>query len=171
LVTAHRRESFGKPLEELFHAVRVLADQMPNLTVLAPLHPNPNVRLAGKILEGHPRIHACEPLDFPTFVAAMMRANLILSDSGGVQEEAPVLGTPVLVTRDNTERPEGLLPGMVELVGTDEARILARATALLATADQPRKPRYLYGDGRASERIVEILTTGRLTSGEFVATL
>ena len=158
LVTAHRRESFGPPMERVFRAIRTLADARPNLTVLLPLHPNPQVRAMAGILADHPRIHLTEPLNYPQFVMSMARANLILTDSGGVQEEAPALGTPVLVTRDNTERPEAVLCGATELVGTDETRIVSRAAALLDLGENNRIVRNVYGDGTASEQIAEVLS-------------
>jgi len=160
LVTAHRRESFGPPLEQVFRAVVTLTEERPNLTALVPLHPNPNVRAAAKVFEGHAHVHAIEPMEYPDFVAAMARADLILTDSGGIQEEAPALGKPVLVTRETTERPEGVEAGAAELVGTDAVRIVARATALL-TNPPPRQPVYLYGDGQASTRIAQLLRYGR----------
>ena len=160
LVTAHRRESFGPPLEQVFRAVVALTRSHPDLVALVPLHPNPNVRAAAKVLAEQPRIRVVEPLDYPDFVAAMVRADVILSDSGGVQEEAPVLGKPVLVTRETTERPEGVAAGAAELVGTDAVRIVARVTALLAEPPGTRKPVFLYGDGKASERIVQTLREG-----------
>lgn len=163
LVTAHRRESFGGPLEDVFRAVVALTAARPNLTAVVPLHPNPNVRAAARVLDGHPRVHTPAPLAYPEFVAAMVRADVILTDSGGVQEEAPCLGTPVLVVRETTERPEGVAAGAVELVGTDPARIVARATALL-DRPPPRTPVFLYGDGRASGRIAQVLVRGSMTA-------
>jgi UDP-N-acetylglucosamine 2-epimerase (non-hydrolysing) len=163
LVTAHRRESFGPGMERICRAIRRLVDDEPALHALYPVHPNPNVReVAARVLGGHPRVHLTAPLDYPDFVRALSTARLILTDSGGVQEEAPALGKRVLVLRETTERPEGVAADVAELVGTDEDRIVARAKALLAegassTAVSP------YGDGRASERIVEVLKTGRLT--------
>jgi UDP-N-acetylglucosamine 2-epimerase (non-hydrolysing) len=164
LVTAHRRESFGPPLERVFAAVAALADRRPDVRVLIPLHPNPNVRAAARALEGRPRIDLIEPLDYPDFVTAMLAADVIITDSGGVQEEAPALGKAVLVIRETTERPEGLAVGAAELVGTDPERILARAAALL-DGGAARKPLTVYGDGRASERIAEVLCTGKLPEG------
>ncbi len=159
LVTAHRRESFGAPLANVFRAVAALAAAHPDLTAVVPLHPNPNVRAAADVLAGLPRVHLLPPLAYPEFVAAMVRADVIVTDSGGVQEEAPCLGTPVLVVRETTERPEGVAAGAAELVGTDPARIVARATALLAHPPA-RTPRFLYGDGKAAERIAGVLVGG-----------
>jgi UDP-N-acetylglucosamine 2-epimerase (non-hydrolysing) len=160
LVTAHRRESFGPPLEQVFRAVVALARGREDLSVLIPLHPNPNVRAAARVLAGQPRVHVVEPLEYPDFVAAMARADVILTDSGGVQEEAPVLGKPVLVTRETTERPEGVAAGLAELVGTDAGRIVERVTALLAAPAGGREPAFLYGDGSAAARIVQVLRDG-----------
>ena len=165
LLTAHRRESFGDGLVRICQAVLHLLSQHPNLHILYPVHPNPNVQEAAqKYLAGHPRIFLCAPLEYPGFVAALAAADLILTDSGGVQEEAPALGKRVLVLRETTERPEGIDAGVAELVGTDVDKIVTRATALLqgnAPKDRVLSP---YGDGRASERIVEVLKTGALHS-------
>ncbi len=163
LITTHRRESFGEPQIRVFTALRELADRFPDLRLLFPVHPNPNVRdLVGKHLGNHPRIHLCAPLGYLDFLHAMKRSFFILSDSGGVQEEAPTLKKPVLVLRDVTERPEGLDSGALKLVGTDGQRILTEATALLtdpgAYAAMTRNPNP-YGDGRASERIIDRILT------------
>jgi UDP-N-acetylglucosamine 2-epimerase len=163
LVTAHRRESFGPGLERICRALLTLIDRHPGLRVLFPVHPNPSV--SGTVraaLGGHGRVHLAPPLDYPDFVAAMTAADLILTDSGGVQEEAPALGKRVLVLRDTTERPEGVAAGAAELVGTDEAVIVARASAWLAAGGSAPAAASPYGDGRACERIVEALKTGRL---------
>lgn len=161
LVTAHRRENFGAPFERVCRAIRHLAEQRPDIQFLYPVHPNPNVRdVAARMLGTHPRIHLSEPLDYCRFVAAMKHAHFILTDSGGVQEEAPALGKPVLVLRDETERPEAVAAGVVRLVGTDFDRIVAESTRLLddsahyASMAHGASP---YGDGRAAERIVAAL--------------
>ncbi len=167
LVIAHRRESFGEQLERVFRSVAELTAADDRLVALVPLHPNPRVRDAARTLAGRPRVAVTGPLDYPDFVAAMIRADCILTDSGGVQEEAPALGVPVLVTRDTTERPEGVAAGVAELVGTDPARIVARVAAVLR-ANAPRRPVHVYGDGQASERIAQILTTGQLNMPPFV---
>ena len=118
LVTAHRRENFGDPFREICRAIRQLAETNPDVQVLYPVHPNPNVKdVAQELLGGCPGITLCPPLDYLPFVGAMQRAYLILSDSGGVQEEAPALGKPVLVLRQETERPEAVDAGVVKLVG------------------------------------------------------
>lgn len=168
LVTAHRRESFGPPLEQVFRAVVALTESHPDLTALVPLHPNPNVRAAAKVLADRPRVRVVDPLEYPDFVAAMARADVILTDSGGVQEEAPALGKPVLVTRETTERPEGVAAGAAELVGTDAARIVGRVTALLAERIV-RPPAFLYGDGQASVRIAQVIRHGRMHAAAFRA--
>ncbi len=164
LLTAHRRESFGEPLREVFAAVRALADGAPDVEVVYPVHPNPNVRNpARELLSDHPRIHLVPPLDYLDLVAALRAAALVLTDSGGIQEEAPTFGAPVLVLREVTERPEGVEAGVAELVGTDGERILARARAALARSDgrgvgpEDGAARNPYGDGRAGERIADIL--------------
>lgn len=161
LLTAHRRESFGVPLREIFKAVRRLADRAADVEILYPVHPNPNVREpAREILSGHPRIHLTDPLDYVDLVLALKHATLVLTDSGGIQEEAPTFGAPVLVLRDVTERPEGVNAGVARLVGTDAARILAEAESLLAAEvldAEDSRPRNPYGDGRAGERIADIV--------------
>lgn len=163
LVTAHRRESFGDGLSRICQAVCELVAAHPHLHVLYPVHPNPHVvETTDRLLRGHPRIHLVKPLDYPDFVSALRKADLILTDSGGVQEEAPALGKRVLVLRETTERPEGIDAGVAELVGTDVARIVSRATALLAQRNSATPVVSPYGDGRASARIVEVLKTGAL---------
>lgn len=159
LVTAHRRENFGAPFAQVCEALRQLADR-PDVQLLYPVHPNPNVRdVAQRVLGGHPAIRLVDPLDYPAMVAAMRACTLILTDSGGVQEEAPSLGKPVLVLRTTTERPEGVTAGAAKLVGTDRARIVAEATRLL---DDPAAYAAMagvqnpYGDGRAAERIAAL---------------
>jgi UDP-N-acetylglucosamine 2-epimerase (non-hydrolysing) len=160
LVTAHRRESFGEPLREVFGALRSLADAVPDVEVVYPVHPNPNVRApAAELLSGHARIHLTEPLDYLDMVSALRGAALILTDSGGIQEEAPTFGTPVLVLREVTERPEGVEAGVAELVGTGGERVRERALAILRADPVSRgvRPPNPYGDGKAAERIADIL--------------
>jgi UDP-N-acetylglucosamine 2-epimerase (non-hydrolysing) len=161
LVTAHRRENFGAPFENVCRAIRHLADTRPDVQFLYPVHPNPNVKeLAFRVLGSHPRVHLVQPLDYCAFVAAMKQAHFILTDSGGVQEEAPALGKPVLVLRDETERPEAVAAGVVRLVGTDFERIVGESIRLLddsayyASMAHGVSP---YGDGRAAQRIVATL--------------
>lgn len=161
LVTGHRRESFGRPFKNICNALKDLA-QNNNVEMVYPVHLNPNVRRpVFEILGGLDNVHLIEPLDYPAFVYLMDKSYLILTDSGGVQEEAPSLGKPVLVMRDVTERVEGVEAGTCMLVGTKKNLIVNEASRLLegrdfyekmATANNP------YGDGRASERIVEIMT-------------
>ena len=165
LLTVHRRESFGEPIRGIFQAVRALADLDPDVRVVYPVHPNPNVSgPARELLSGHPRIALTPPLDYFDLVAALQRADLVLTDSGGIQEEAPTFGAPVLVLRDRTERPEAVDAGLAELVGTDRGKILARSRALLRqerTAGETRQP---YGDGQAGKRIADVVAsvlTGR----------
>jgi UDP-N-acetylglucosamine 2-epimerase (non-hydrolysing) len=168
LLTAHRRESFGEPLLEVFTAVLELVDRVPDLEVLYPVHPNPNVREpAWRTLGDHPRIHLVEPLDYLDLVSALKGASLVLTDSGGIQEEAPAFGTHVLVLREVTERPEGIGAGVATLVGTGRERILEESVLRLEKAasrkvgEGVRNP---YGDGRAGERIADIVLhqlTGR----------
>ncbi len=159
LITAHRRESFGKGLEGICRAVKELADIYPDAFFVYPVHLNPNVRKKVKtILGGSKNVLLTEPLDYPEFVWLMDRAELILTDSGGVQEEAPSLDTPVLVTRKKTERKEALEAGTVELVGVDSEDIVERTKNYLSNTDlmeSMKKKKNPYGDGRASERIVK----------------
>ena len=158
LLTAHRREAFGRPLEEVFGAVATLADRFDDVEVLYPVHPNPRVREpAERILGGRPRVHLTDPLDYGDLVAALGRASLVLTDSGGIQEEAPTFGVHTLVLREVTERPEAVEAGAATLVGTDPARILAAATAHLSGDVAGPKAKNPYGDGRAGERIADIL--------------
>jgi UDP-N-acetylglucosamine 2-epimerase (non-hydrolysing) len=157
LLTAHRRESFGAPLAEVFGAVRRLADARDDILVVYPVHPNPNVRgPASELLSGHARIRLTDPVGYFDLVAALRGAALVLTDSGGIQEEAPTFGTPVLVLRSVTERPEGIDAGAAELVGTDGERILARSLDILDGGWSPPATNP-YGDGRAGERIADIL--------------
>lgn len=161
LVTAHRRENFGEPFERVCRALLTLLEQNQDIQVLYPVHPNPNVRdTAHRLLGSHPRVVLCDPLDYLPFVAAMKRAYLILSDSGGVQEEAPALGKPVLVLRHETERPEAVEECVVKLVGTDYDVIVSEAQRLLDDESAYRamaRGISPYGDGHAAERIVKVL--------------
>ena len=158
LLTAHRRESFGGPLRELFGAVRALADERDDVEIVYPVHPNPNVlEPARELLGGHERIHLTEPVGYLDLVGALREADLILTDSGGIQEEAPAFGTPVLVLREVTERPEGIEAGVAELVGTARASILDRALHHLDDHGGAPPPPNPYGDGRAGERIADLV--------------
>ncbi len=163
LVTAHRRESFGAPLRQIALALRDLAAAFVDrgVHVVFPVHPNPQVR--GPVfdtLAGLPNLSLVEPLDYQALVHLLGRSELVLTDSGGLQEEAPALGVPVLVLRDTTERPEGVEAGLLRLVGTDRDRIVAAATALLdrpAAARRPGPSASPFGDGQAADRIVRHL--------------
>jgi UDP-N-acetylglucosamine 2-epimerase (non-hydrolysing) len=161
VVTAHRRESFGAPFIELCRALEVIADRHSDVQILYPVHLNPNVgKLVYPGLRGRPRILLCEPLGYAPFVAALKRSYLVLTDSGGVQEEAPALAKPVLVLRDDTERPEAVEAGVVRMVGMHADRIISETEQLLtdpvAYASMARgvSP---YGDGHAAGRIMGIL--------------
>jgi UDP-N-acetylglucosamine 2-epimerase (non-hydrolysing) len=163
LVTAHRRESFGAPLREAFGALREIADRHEDVVLLYPVHPNPNVRRpAEEVLGGHERIMLTAPLDYLDLVLALRRAVLTITDSGGIQEEAPSFGAPVLVLRDVTERPEAVLAGVARLVGTDRARIIGAAAELLGGRTSSGPAANPYGDGSAGERIADIVIS-RLT--------
>jgi len=161
LVTSHRRENFGAPFKEICRAVRYLVQSNPDIEVLYPVHPNPNVReMAYSMLGDLPQVRLCDPLDYLPFVAAMKAAYIIMSDSGGVQEEAPALAKPVLVFRNETERPEAVQEGVVKLVGTCFDTIVSYAQRLL---DDPVYYKSLakgtspYGDGRSCARIINVL--------------
>lgn len=160
LVTAHRRENFGTPLEQICTAVLALVEKFPDLTVVFPVHPNPNVHAAIHAhLRDRDRVLLVDPLSYPEFVHLMQRAALILSDSGGVQEEAPSVGTRVLVMRGITERPEAVESGWAQLVGTSTEEIVSRASAWLAGDKSPQtsgSPNP-FGDGHAAEKIVRAL--------------
>lgn len=161
LMTAHRRENFGEPFENICSAVLTLLDNNPDVQILYPVHPNPNVQsIAHKLLGNNKQVILCEPLDYLPFVASMKQSYLILTDSGGVQEEAPALGKPVLVLRQETERPEAVNEGVVKLVGTDKEAIVSETQRLLDDKNAYKamaRGVSPYGDGRASERIVRVL--------------
>jgi len=161
LVTAHRRENLGVPFTRICTAIAKLAEDFEDLTVVFPMHLNPMVRQAANELLGDlERVHLCEPADYVTFVPLMARADLIITDSGGIQEEAPSLHVPVLVVRETTERPEGIEAGVVKLVGTQTEDIIATAQELLTSATAYQRMAgggNPYGDGRASERICDAL--------------
>ncbi|MFC6439603.1 non-hydrolyzing UDP-N-acetylglucosamine 2-epimerase [Bowmanella sp. JS7-9] len=160
LVTGHRRESFGGGFERICHALKALADRG-DVEILYPVHLNPNVKEpVDRILKNVSNVHLIEPQDYLPFVYLMSRAYLILTDSGGVQEEAPSLGKPVLVMRDTTERPEAVEAGTVKLVGTDDKVIVSTANELLDNPDAYEKMAFAhnpYGDGKACERITNII--------------
>lgn len=161
LVTAHRRESFGGPFESLCRGLRSIAEQNEDVFLIYPVHLNPRVQEpVRRILAGHDRVKLLEPLSYEPFLRLMAAAHLVLTDSGGIQEEATVLGKPVLVLREVTERPELVESGIGKLVGTDKDRIAAEARRLLTDPDAYAAAAHradLYGDGHAAERIVSIL--------------
>lgn len=162
LLTAHRRESFGAPLKGVFDAVKALASRFHDIDVLYPVHPNPRVREpAEAALGGVERVHLTSPLSYGDLLAVLDRASLVMTDSGGIQEEAPAFGTHALVLREVTERPEAVRAGVATLVGTDPVRILAEASRRLdQPSDDPSPASNPYGDGRAGERIADILLAG-----------
>ncbi|ERS10865.1 hypothetical protein Q673_12450 [Marinobacter sp. EN3] len=159
LVTGHRRENFGQGFQQICQALRRLANKRPDLGIVYPVHLNPKVREpVYKLLSGLPNVSLIEPLDYLPFVYLMQKATLIMTDSGGIQEEAPSLGKPVLVTRESTERPEAVEAGTVRLVGTREDDIVANVEELMNDPDSYRRMAFAhnpYGDGQASTRIVE----------------
>jgi UDP-N-acetylglucosamine 2-epimerase (non-hydrolysing) len=162
LLTAHRRENLGEPMKNMFRAVKRIVDEHEDVQVVYPVHLNPVVReTANDILGNDPRIHLIEPLDVIDFHNFAERAHIILTDSGGVQEEAPSLGVPVLVLRDTTERPEGIEAGTLKLAGTEEETIYALAKELLIDEDvykQMSQASNPYGDGLASKRICDAIS-------------
>ena len=163
LLTAHRRENLGKPMAQIFGAIRRIADEFPDVKIIYPIHRNPKVRkTADEVLNNHDRIRLIEPLDVLDFHNFMARAHLILTDSGGIQEEAPSLGKPVLVLRDTTERPEGVQAGTLKLTGTDEETIYTEFKKLLTDQnayEEMSRASNPYGDGFSSKRIADILET------------
>ena len=169
LVTAHRRESFGLPFRRICEAIRALAERRADVLVVYPVHLNPNVQApVREILEGLPNVRLLAPLDYVSFVACMQRAYILLTDSGGIQEEGPALHKPVLVMREVSERPEAISAGTACLTGTDPEAIIEAARSLL---DDPRRYEQMtnrpnpYGDGHAAERIVEFLTARLIMPG------
>lgn len=161
LMTSHRRENIGKPMENIFTAIKRIVEDHEDVEVVFPIHLNPKVRdIAYKVFDNHPRIHLVEPLNYEPFTNLMAKSYLVVTDSGGLQEEAPSLGKPVLVVREETERPEGIVAGTAKLVGTNEEKIYKEINMLLN-----EKEKYLkmsnavnpYGDGKAAEKIVDII--------------
>lgn len=165
LITAHRRENLGEPMKNMFRAIRRVLDEHSDVKAIYPIHMNPIVReTANSILGGDDRIHIIEPLDVLDFHNFQARSHLILTDSGGIQEEAPSLGKPVLVMRDTTERPEGIAAGTLKLVGTDEENIYKYFKELLENKESYEKMAHAsnpYGDGMACQRIADILEGGQ----------
>lgn len=161
LITAHRRENLGQPMRNMFNAIKRVLDEHSDVRAIYPIHMNPVVReIADEIFAGDERIHLIEPLDVVDFHNFLNKSYLILTDSGGIQEEAPSLGKPVLVMRDTTERPEGIAAGTLKLVGTDEEVIYNEFTRLLTDSSEYKKMSGAsnpYGDGTASKKIADIL--------------
>lgn len=161
VLTAHRRENLGEPMKNMFKAIKRIIDENDDIKVIYPIHMNPLVRqTAHDVFGDNDRVHIIEPLDVLDFHNFLSRSYLILTDSGGVQEEAPSLGKPVLVMRDTTERPEGIAAGTLKLVGTDEDFIYETFKTLLTDEEEYKKMSHAsnpYGDGHASERIADIL--------------
>jgi UDP-N-acetylglucosamine 2-epimerase len=161
LVTAHRRESFGTGLNNICEGILGVLESCHDVKVIFPVHPNPRVReTVEALLSGHPRILLCQPLPYVGFIAVLKSASVILTDSGGVQEEAPTLRKPILVLRDKTERPEGVLAGFARLVGTDASLIRAATLHALDYGLEVSGPNP-YGDGHSAERIVDLVTNQR----------
>lgn len=162
LVTTHRRENWGERLKNICHAIKAIADKNRDVQIVLPVHPNPNVKSTVlELLSNHPRILLVEPLSYEIFAHLMKRAYLILSDSGGVQEEAPSLRTPVLVLRETTERPEACQVGAAKLVGTSISSILSTAQTLIDDVKQRETmlvDQSPFGDGKAAQRIVKIIS-------------
>ena len=164
MITAHRRENLGEPMRHMFKAIRRVMDEHPDVKAIYPIHMNPAVReIANEYLGDDDRIHIIEPLDVLDFHNFLSRSYLILTDSGGIQEEAPSLGKPVLVMRDTTERPEGIADGTLKLVGTEEETIYKEFSRLLSDKNEYEtmsKASNPYGDGYACERIADVLDRG-----------
>ena len=170
LVTTHRRENLGEPMRHVYQAIHRLVDEFDDIEVVFPVHKNPKVRkIVKEVLGDVERVHLIDPLEYEPFANLMARSYLLMTDSGGIQEEAPALGKPVLVLRNTTERPEAVTAGTVRLVGTDENTVYDTAHRLLADKDaydvmaNSVNP---YGDGVASNRIVEALRFEFLHSGK-----
>ncbi|MDH4610270.1 UDP-N-acetylglucosamine 2-epimerase (non-hydrolyzing) [Pseudomonas sp. BN102] len=165
LVTGHRRESFGGGFERICQALMEVAQQHPEVDIVYPVHLNPNVREpVNRLLSGISNVHLIEPLDYLPFIYLMSRSYIILTDSGGIQEEAPSLGKPVLVMRDTTERPEAVAAGTVKLVGTDTQNIVRELNRLLSDSNAYRQMSFAhnpYGDGEACKRILSALRSAR----------
>lgn len=161
LVTTHRRENLGEPMRHVYQALRDLVNEFEDIEIVFPVHKNPKVReVVESELGGLARVNLIDPLDYEPFANLLARSYLVLTDSGGIQEEAPALGKPVLVLRDTTERPEAIDAGTVKLIGTDKARIYNEAKLLIADKDEYEKMANAcnpYGDGQAARRIVQAI--------------
>lgn len=162
LVTTHRRENLGEPMRQIYQALNSILELFPDTYVIFPVHKNPKVRkVVTEVLGSHPRVNLVEPMDYEPFVNLMARSHLILTDSGGIQEEAPSLGIPVLVVRDTTERPEAVEAGTVSIVGTEYDRVFMELERLLSDQSAYQKMAMAcnpYGDGCAADRIAEIIS-------------
>jgi len=158
LLTTHRRENFGKPLKDILEAIQIIANEHPDYTILFPSHPNPNVQKAVSSLKEITNVKLIAPLQYDEFVPLMAAADLILTDSGGIQEEAPALGTPVFVLRNKTERPELLESGAGKLIGTDKKRIVNEVNTYFQS-DRSKDSLEVFGDGHTAERVVRLLST------------
>lgn len=156
LITTHRRENFGQPLRSIFRAVKEIAAQFKDATILLPKHPNPKVQEELPMLDNIRNVKQIEPLSYEDFVPLMAAADLILTDSGGIQEEAPVLGTPVFVLRNKTERPELIESGAGKIIGTKAERIIEEVTQFFTT-NMKKDPKEVFGDGHTAERVVALL--------------
>ena len=163
LVTTHRRENFGDGMANIARAIQQIADR-PDTAILFPVHPNPNVvSVMDEMLGDRPNVARVDPLDYPHFVRALGLCHIALTDSGGVQEEAPALGKPVLVMRETTERPEGVTAGTAKLIGTDSVRIVTEISTLLDDTDAysaMARAHNPFGDGHASARIAGVIADG-----------
>ncbi|MCB5560322.1 UDP-N-acetylglucosamine 2-epimerase (non-hydrolyzing) [Anaerosalibacter bizertensis] len=161
LLTSHRRENIGKPMENIFTAIDEITRKYEDVEVIFPVHLNPKVRnIAHKVFDGNKDIHLVEPLDYEPFTNLMSKCHIVVTDSGGLQEEAPSLGKPVLVVREETERPEGIEAGTAKLVGTSKENISKELDLLLSSKEEYKKMANAvnpYGDGKASERIVKVI--------------
>ncbi len=161
LLTSHRRENLGQPMENIFSAVNDIANKYEDVSVVFPVHLNPRVReIAHRVFDGNEKVHLIEPLDYEPFTNLMAKSHIVVTDSGGLQEEAPSLGKPVLVVREETERPEGIEAGTAKLVGTSYEMIFNSLDTLLTKREEYAKMANAvnpYGDGKASERIVDII--------------
>lgn len=160
LLTAHRRENWGKPLENIFRGIRHAVEEMPDVKVVFPIHQNPVVRQAAEVMKGCVRIRIIEPVDVMTFHNYIARCHIILTDSGGIQEEASAFGKPVLVLRDTTERPEGVEAGTLKVIGTDERAVYENFMHLMVDSEEYERMSHAaspYGDGHACEYIANIL--------------
>lgn len=172
LVTTHRRENLGEPMRHVYEALKQLVEEFADVEIVFPVHKNPKVReIVDAVLGGLDRVHLIDPLDYEPFANLMGRATIILTDSGGVQEEAPALGKPVMVLRDTTERPEAVSAGTVKLIGTDRSRVYEETRRLLVDRKEYARMAEAinpYGDGRAAQRIVRaLLRHYRLTDAPF----